>query len=129
MAEGNDKDAISYTRLDARTAAVLEQRVVSLESNIQSLVKSMEKLDESFERLTKALTQSEKTNWPLFISILAVSMTLFAGVGWVWLRPFETRIERIENNRFSTQDPSQNIQIEQNKQEIERLRNRVNNAP
>jgi hypothetical protein len=46
----------------------------------------MEKLDESFERLTKVLTQSEKTNWPLFVSILAVSMTLFAGIGWIWLR-------------------------------------------
>lgn len=127
--------SIAYTRFDARTAAALDQRVVSLESNVSNLIKAIEKLNTSFESLARSLMHSEKTNWPLFVSVVAVAITLIAGLGWMWIRPLESRIERIETNRYSIQDEPQNVRIdllkeemERQNQQIERLRNQVKNA-
>ena len=121
----DEKDAIAYTKLDARTAAVLDQRVLSLEKNVAALIMSIEKLNTSFEKLALGLSQSEKTNWPNMVAISGLFITVIAGLWFLAINPLENRISRIEDNRFSTEDGPQNVKIENLAREIERLRNQV----
>jgi hypothetical protein len=114
----DDKQSIGYTRLDARVAGILEQRVASLEAKIDVL-------NAALEKTTAALSKSEKTDWPTFVAIAAVVATVVGGLGYITISPMDSRIERIENNRYSSQDAPQNVKIELIEREIERLRNKV----
>lgn len=113
---------------DVRT---LSERMAGVETGMSSLGTSFDRFAHTFE--TSELKQQElgKTRWPVVFGALTLALIVIGGFlsGYVRdLERIEHSVETIRDNRMSSNDPRQDIELKDLQAEVTSIRANEHNA-